>query len=128
MQPDIGSPVLHPTFHDAARARGLVTGDEEYFICMQEAICFQTGHLLRGLLATLILDGGSAPKLWHDFQDDLIEVLCMFMTRAQAVSEALRQIDIKLQLHGQKNEQVNLPSAIHQLSELQRAGCTFDRV
>ena len=128
VQPDIGPPVLHPSFHDAARARGLVTGDQEYFICMQEAICFQTGYLLRGLLVTPIPDGGPAPKLRHDFQDDLIEGLCMSMTRAQAVSEALRQIDLKSQLHGKNNEQVNLPSAIHQLSALQRARRAFDRI
>ena len=106
-----------------------VTGDEEYFICMQEAICFQIGYLLRGLLVTLILDGGPDPKLWHDFQDDPIEDLCMFMTRAQAVSEALRQIDIEITPPWKKNiKQVNLPSAIHQLSELQRARRAFDRI
>ena len=31
---------VHNSFHDAARARGLVTGDEEYFICMEEASIF----------------------------------------------------------------------------------------
>ena len=30
----------HATFHDAARARGLVTGDEEYTLCMEEAVSF----------------------------------------------------------------------------------------
>lgn len=56
----LGPPVVYEFYHDAARARGLVTGDEEYFICMQEAILFQTASLLRGLLLTIILDGGPA--------------------------------------------------------------------
>ena len=121
-------PVIHPTFHDAARSRGLVTGDVEYFICMREAVCFQAGNLLRGLLVTLILDGGPAPTLWRDFQDSLIEDLRMSMTRVQAIAETLRQIDLKLQLHGKDNQQVNLPPAIHQQSELQRTRGAFDRL
>ena len=91
VQPDIGPPALHPSFHDAVRARGLTTGDEGCFVSMQEAIRFQTGYLLRSFLGTLILDGVPAQKLWHNFQDDLIEDLCMSMIRAQDVSEALRQ-------------------------------------
>ena len=72
VHPDIGQPVVYSNFHDATRARGLITGDEEYFICMQEAVVSQTANLIRGLLVTLILDGGPAPKRWHDFLDDLI--------------------------------------------------------
>ena len=128
VQPDIGPPVLHLSFHDAARARGLITGDEEYSICMQEAIGFETGYFLRGLLITLILNGGPAPKLWHHFQNDLIEDLRMSMTRAQAVSEALRQIHLELQLHGKDIEQFKLPPAIHQLAELQSTRGAFDRI
>ena len=36
----------HATFRDAARARGLITGDEEYTICMEEAASFEVGHHL----------------------------------------------------------------------------------
>ena len=119
---------LYPTFHDAARARGLVTGDQEYSICMEEAVLFQTADLLRGLLVTLILDGGPVPKLWRDCQEDLIADLRMSMTRSQALAQALREIDIKLQLHGKDNVQVNFPPAIHQLTELKRTKAAFDRV
>lgn len=127
VHPAAGPSVVYPNFHDAARARGLVTGDQEYFICMQEAILFQTANLLRGLFVTLILDGGPAPKLWHDFQEDLIEDLRMSMTRTQAVAQALREIDLILQLHGKDNEQMNLPPAIHQQTELERTRNAFDR-
>ena len=119
---------MHDTFHDAARARGLVTGDEEYFICMQEATSFQTANLLRGLPVTLIIDGAPAAKLWQDFKDDLIEDFRMSMTRAQAIAQALWEIDLKLKLHGRDNEQVNIPAAIHQQSELQRTRGAFDRI
>lgn len=50
------------------------------------------------------------------------------MTRAQAVAQASREIDLNLQLHGEVDEHVNLPPAIHQLSELQCARGAFDRV
>lgn len=59
--------IIH-MYHDAARARGLITGDEEYSICMQEASGFQVGSQLRSLFVTLILDGAPAAKLWSDFQ------------------------------------------------------------
>ena len=68
-----GVPTVYPTFHDAARAQGLVTGQEEYFICMEEAITFEMPSQLRGLFVTLILDGGPAPKLWNDYKEHLIE-------------------------------------------------------
>ena len=104
VHPAVGPAIVYPNFHDAARARGLVTGDQEYFICMQEAVLFQTANLLRGLLVTLILDGAAAPKLWRELQEDLIEDLRMSMTRNQAIAQALREIDLKLQLHGKDNE------------------------
>lgn len=72
VHPDNGPCTVYPTFHDAARAPGLVTGDEEYIICMPGAILFQTANLLRSLLVTLILHGGPAAKLWHEIQDDII--------------------------------------------------------
>lgn len=43
---------LHDTYQSAARAMGLISGQEEYFLCMQEAAVFQVGHQLRGLLVT----------------------------------------------------------------------------
>ena len=121
-----GQPIQHPTFHDAARARGLISGEEEYFICMEEAISFQMPHQLRGLFVTLILDGGPAPKLWTDYQDDLIEDLTRRFDREEASQEALRLIDIKLQLHGKTNEQLGLPSATHRQTEYQRMKSSFD--
>ena len=89
------------TFHDAARARGLITtGDEEYTMCMEEASLFQVGGQLRALFVTLILDGAPAPKIWREFKDHLIGNLLTRLTTADAIQAALREIDLKLQLHG----------------------------
>lgn len=112
--------VIHQTFHDAARARGFITGDEEYSICMEEASTFQVGSELRALFVTLILDGAPAPKLWSEFRDGLIEDLKLTRTIEEATQQALCEIDLKLQMHGKSNTKVNLPPARHTSTELQR--------
>ena len=113
-------PTEYLTFHDAARARGLITGDEEYTMCMEEASFFQVGGQLRALFVTLILDGAPAPKIWREFKDHLIEDFLTRLTTADAIQAALREIDLKLQLHGKTNRQVNLPNAIHTQTEFER--------
>ena len=67
---------IRPTFHDAARARSLITCDEEY-ICMGEADY--------ALFVTLILDGAPAPKLWSEFHENLIENLKLSLTTDEAI-------------------------------------------
>lgn len=42
------------------------------------------------------------------------------MTQEEAIQAALCEIDLKLQLHGKNNEQVNLPAARHSRTELER--------
>lgn len=118
-------PVVHETYHDAARAQGFVTGDEEYFICMTEATIFQMGHQPRGLFVTLILDGGPAPKLWTEFQQELIEDLLRTRNQKEAIEEALCQTDLKLQLHGKTNSTLNLPPAKHRKTEHERMKAAF---
>ena len=80
---------------------------------MQEASTIQVGKQLPGLFVTLILDGGPAPTLWRDFEYNLIEDLLLRFTRQDAVQHAVRDIDLKLQLHGKSNEQLNLPRVTH---------------
>ena len=117
---------IHPTFHDAARARGFITGDEEYSICMEEASNFQVGSELRALFVTLILDGAPAPKLWSEFKESLIEDLKITRNVEEAIHEALCEIDLKLQMHGKSNTQVNLPAVGHSSTELQRMRKAFN--
>ena len=107
------------TYHDAARTLALVTGDEEYSICV-EASAFQMPHELRGLFVTLILDEGPAPIFFRDYQDNLIEDICLRLHRVDAIKEALRYIDLKLQLHGKTNDQLTLPPAKHRQTYFER--------
>ena len=126
VQTDTGDPVVHPTFHDAARARGLITGDEEYSLCMEEASVFQVASQLRALFVTLILDGAPAPKLWRDFKDNLIEDFLLRLSTDDAIQAALCEIDLKLNQHGKCNEQVNLPKPMHPRTEFERMRDAFD--
>lgn len=119
-------PTEHASFHDAARARGLISGDEEYSLCMQEASLFQVGTHLRALFVTLILDRAPAPKLWHEFKDTLIEDFLHALNTDDAIEAALREIDLKLKLHGKSNEQVNLPPVVHAQTEFERMRDAFN--
>lgn len=121
-------PVIHSTFHDAAWARGLITGDEEYTLCMEEASAFHVPSQLRALLVTLILDGAPAPKLWREFKDNLIDDFLRTLSTPDATTAALRDKDLKLKLHGKSNEQVNLPAVVHTHTEFERMRLAFDPI
>ena len=82
------------TFHDAARARGLITGDEGYSICMEKASNFKVGKELRALFVTLILEGAPAPKLWSEFKAHLIKDLKLTRTTEETIHEALCEVDL----------------------------------
>ena len=48
------------------------------------------------------------------------------LTTADAIQAALREIDLKLQLHGKSNRQVNLPNVIHTQTEFERMRDSFN--
>ena len=116
---DNSSNIIHQTFHEAAKARSFIAGNEEYSICMEPSH-FQVGRELRALFVTLILDGAAAPKLWSEIKESLIEDLKITRTSEEAIQEALCDIDLNLQMHGKSKTQVNLPAAKHSSTELQR--------
>ena len=70
---------------------------------MEEAITFEMPLELRGLFVTLILDGGPATKLWDNHEEHLIGDLTPRLDITHSIQEALRLIDLKLQLHGKTN-------------------------
>ena len=80
---------------------------------MEEASNFQVGRELRALFVTLTLDGAPAPMLCLEFEENLIENMKVSLTTDEAIQEALRETDLKLQLHGISNAQVNLPAVPH---------------
>ena len=55
---------------------------------MEEASNFQEGRELSTLFVTLILDGAPAPKLWSEFQENLIEDVKLSLTTDEAIQEA----------------------------------------
>lgn len=117
-----GVVVEHPTLHDVAinRARGLISGQEEYFICMEEATTFRMPHQLRGLYVTLIRDGGPAPKTMGRIFKDILINLAFRLRRDTAVDETLRIIDLKLLKHGKNDGRVNLSAGRHGRTEYER--------
>lgn len=111
---------VYDTFQDAARAMGIVQHDEEYRICIQEAILFNTGRQLRQLFVTLILDGAPAKVLWEQFMSDFTHDLRMTLSDDDAVTAAFREIDLSLQYHGRTNHIVGLPTVVHLDTEYTR--------
>lgn len=98
---------MYDTFQDAARAMGIIKHDDEYRICLQEAVIFNTGRQLRQLFVTLILDGAPAKLLWEQFNQEFTADLRLTMSDRDADNDALRQIDLGLQHHGRTNESLD---------------------
>ena len=46
---------VHPTFHAACLALGLLENDNEWIWCLEEAGAMQTGHQLRNLFGVMLL-------------------------------------------------------------------------
>jgi len=69
--------VRHDTFENACYARGIITRDNEWELCFDEASHFQTGWYLRRLLISAMVYGGlaDASSIWEKFGDVLREEL-----------------------------------------------------
>ncbi len=109
------------TFQEAAKARGLVDDENEYKEAINEASTFQTGNGLRQLLVCLIVSGAPAKVLWDDFKELFAEdYLDKMHDEDKAFNAALNCIDRKLQLHGKSLEDVGLPKAKDDTTEVGR--------
>lgn len=87
---------LHETLEKAARTLGIVSGNEEYGLCMQEASIYRTAKQLRGFFVTLINHGAPAKELWQAFEADLTEDISPLVQSESPSTIALRDIDFKL--------------------------------
>jgi hypothetical protein len=69
--------IIHPTFEDACRARGLLEDDGEWRLCLLEAAEMQTGARLRQLFITLLLfcEPSAPAHLWREFRESICEDL-----------------------------------------------------
>ena len=111
----------YTTFQEAAKAKGLVDSENEYKEAIAEANTFQTGHGLRQLFVCLITSGAPAKVLWDDFKELFAEdYLDKMQDPEKAYNAALVCIDRKLQLHGKSLEEVGLPKAKDETTEIGR--------
>ena len=69
--------VVHETFEDACRARGLLQDDGEWAACLEEAGEMQVGSRLRQLFASLLLfvQVDRPEELWHRFRGNICDDL-----------------------------------------------------
>jgi PIF1-like helicase/Helitron helicase-like domain at N-terminus len=69
--------VLHPTFHAACLAYGLLEDDNEWRQCLQEAAHMATGYQLRNLFVTLLRDCSPSDPLalWMEFRINICDDL-----------------------------------------------------
>ena len=111
---------VHATNEAAARALNLVQTGKEYELALEEASAFLMASELRRLFVTLLLDGANGAELWNIFQDDLSEDYQRNMHPDDAISEALRQIDLQLLENGRTGTHFGLPEVQHADTELER--------
>ena len=99
--------VLHPTFHAACLAYGLLEDDNKWRQCLQEAAHMASGHQLRNLFVTVLHDCSPSDPLalWMEFRvnmcDDLRHALqakniVLDPTEEQVFDYGLYLIDVLL--------------------------------
>ncbi len=120
--------ITYGTFQEAAQARGLVIDEKEYSEAIVEASTFKTGSGMRQLLVCLIVCGAPAKLLWdqfrHLFAEDFLDIE---QDENKAYNSALCCLDRKLRLHGKELEEVGLPKATDDSTELGREQMRWDR-
>jgi hypothetical protein len=69
--------VLHPTFHAACLAHGLLKDDNEWRQCLQEAAHMASGYQLRNLFVTILHDCSPSDPLalWMKFRVNICDDL-----------------------------------------------------
>ena len=67
----------YPTFKAASLAHGLLEDDQEWALCLQEAVVMQTGSQLRRLFASILLHcvPSHPSQLWDQFRQHICDDL-----------------------------------------------------
>jgi hypothetical protein len=124
--------VVHPTFKDAAKARGLLADDDEWDACLLEASSFRMPKQIRQLFATLLVfeTPTDAPGLWQRHKDALCEDYLSRAHRDTGMPElelnadienlALLDIECFLQDHGKTLTDFGMPAARQPVAPLPR--------
>lgn len=96
--------ILHDTFHDACRALGLLTTDENLYETMDEAILLHSPARLRRLFATICVIAECAPitlaNLWTRFKRYFVEDILKrnpHFSYVEALTEVANKIDLIIQ-------------------------------
>ncbi len=120
--------VRYDTFQESAQARGLLSDEKEYREAILEANVFQTGSGLRQLLVCMIICGAPARLLWDEHKDLFSEdFLDREPDQEEAYNKALCCIDKKLLMHGKSLEDVGLPHAVDNSTEIARELLRWDK-
>jgi PIF1-like helicase/Helitron helicase-like domain at N-terminus len=112
--------IIYPTYKEACIARGLLETDEEWDICLTEAGSFQTGHQLRQLFATILLNNSPANPIglfyrhFHLLSDDCQYRLQTYFhienpSQDQITSLTLQDIKVFLEQVDKSLSDFNLP-------------------
>lgn len=98
------------TFHEAAKAKGLMDSQLEFDVCLEEAIDFTFPYQLRRLFATMLVFGGvtDPAHLWEKYEKAFYE-RSLERTPDKARNAALFHLQILLSEHGLTLAEFNLP-------------------
>ncbi len=118
----------YETFQEVAKARGLLTDENEYREAILEAKEFKTGNGLRQLFVTMVICGATPKILWDEFKVILAEdFLDRDANEDRAFNDALCSIDHKLRKHGKSLKEVGMPQAVDNTTEVGRELMRWDR-
>ncbi len=116
------------TFQEVAKARGLLTDENEYREAIVEAKQFKTGNGLRQLFVSMIICEAAPRILWDEFKSVFAEdFLDRDSNEERAYNDALCSIDHKLRKHGKSLAEVGLPQAIENTTEIGREILRWNR-
>ena len=106
--------ILHPTFFDAAKARGLLADDEEWSRCLAEASVYRMPSILRQLFAVILTfcqpENPDPEELFRRHGDDLMEDYVRLHGRDVGRDLCLTDIQNYLRLHNKSLGDFGLPT------------------
>ena len=87
---------IHPTFHDACLARGLLENDDEWRQCLSEASLTHVGESLRRLFSLILrhCQPSQPDVLWEDFRESLCDDLGWRLQRIRDTTAEIPLNDI----------------------------------
>ena len=109
--------ILLPSFHDAAKMRGLLEDDEEWSKCITEAAVQQMPSSLRQLFSIILIFCNpvkpTGDELFETHKNDLCEDYARDNSEEEATSYCLEDIQNFLRIHGMSLADFNLPIVTH---------------